>query len=89
MRKHYSQNEAHRLQKRVNELQQALFRQRREWTQEYVGGREIDSFKYDDANHHAVQAVRTARKLEHAVVAVGDDSGTVRLFALPHYKDNQ
>lgn len=81
-----SQREARRLRKDVVALQSVLNTQRRTWAQEYIGGVEIARIHWDDALDSRLVAVRTARKLNHAVVVVGDDGGTLRLVALPHPK---
>ena len=78
-----SQREARRLRKRVTELESAEEYRRRAWSQEFVGGVEIARATWDDKFAHVPQAVRVARKLKHAVVCVGDDSGLVRFVALP------
>lgn len=77
-----SQREARRLRKRLTELESAIQQQRRVWGQTYTGGTEIarHSFPHD----FVPEAVKVARKLGHAVVAVGDDTDTVRFVALPH-----
>ena len=78
-----SQREARRLQKRVSELMQQEADRRRAWAQEWFGGVNIATIKYDDPYHSVPVSVRTARKLGHAVVVVGDDGGNLRLMALP------
>ncbi len=78
-----SQREAHRLRRRVHELELAELSRRKAWCQEWFGGTEIARETWDK-NHEAPVAIRTARKLRHAVVAIGDDSGVVRFVALPH-----
>ena len=77
-----SQREARQLRKRVDELVGVLERQRAIWSQEYIGGAEIARTTWQPLEAIPV-AVRTARKLRHAVVVVGDDGGTVRFVALP------
>jgi hypothetical protein len=79
-----SQREARRLRKRVTELESVLVNQRRLYSQEWFGGVEIGRFTFN--SNYISEVVRTARKLGHAVVAVGDDSETVRFVALPHPK---
>ena len=77
-----SQREARRLRKRVEALEDAENRRRRAWSQEWVGGVEIARVVWGD--HEVVPvACRTARKLHHAVVVMGDDSGLIRFLALP------
>lgn len=50
--------------------------------QEYVHGVEVATVTFSNAD--VVAAIRTARKLRHAVVCVGDDTNVVRFIALPH-----
>ena len=78
-----SQREARRLQKRVQELERAALLQRRAWSQEYILGSEIGRTSWSE-NDAIPVAVRTARKLGHAVVVTGDQSGLIRFIALPH-----
>lgn len=78
-----SQREARRLMKQVAELQRQIKNQRARWSQDYFGGVEIGRAQWEP-NGAIPTAIRTARKLDHAVVAVGDDSGGVRFVALPH-----
>lgn len=82
-KKQISQREARRLRKRVAELEGQEERRRRTWGQEWFGGVHIVTVNYEDANGHTPTAVRTARKLGHAVIVLGDDTGTLRLMALP------
>lgn len=83
MRKKISQREARRLRKRVQVLQEAENARRRTWAQDYPGGVEIARTEWQ--THEAIPtAVRTARKLGHAVVVMGADStGLLRFIALP------
>lgn len=80
-----SQREARRLKKETLRLSNEIDEQRRAWSQQYFGGTDIGRFDCEPNDPRAV-AVRTARKLNHAVVVVGDDGGTLRLLALPHPK---
>lgn len=57
-------------------------RRRRVWAQEYVGATEIARATFT-TEAIAPTVVRTARKLGHAVVVVGDDGQTLRFLALP------
>ncbi len=77
-----SQREARRLQKRVLALEQMFARQRRVWGQEYIGV-EIARREWPQENALPV-TIRTARLLGHVVMAVGDDTDTIRFVALPH-----
>ncbi len=78
-----SQREARRLRKRLTEIENELECQRRAWSQEYIGGVQIGRASMPD---DVAASIRTARKLGHAVVVVGDDSTTIRFQALPHPK---
>lgn len=78
-----SQREARRLKKEVARLRQAFEAQRRVWGQEYLGGVEIARVT---TNVEVATAIRTARKLSHAVVVIGEDGDLLRYMALPHYK---
>lgn len=78
-----SQREARRLRKRVETLEGIITRQRRTWSQEYVQAVQIASAIWT-ADQTIPTAVRTARKLGHAVVVIGDDTGELRFVALPH-----
>ncbi len=81
-----SQREAKRLRKRVQALESIIATQRRIWSQEYFGGVNIANVAFN-ADHQVVVATRTARKLGHAVVVIGDESGNLRFMALPHPKE--
>lgn len=78
-----SQREASRLRRRVEELERRELHRRRAWSQDFFGGVEISRISYTESSDALPLALRVARKLSHAVVAVGDDSGTVRFIALP------
>lgn len=78
-----SQREARRLRKHVQALEDAALRMRRAWSQEYFGGVEIARATWG-ATDQVPTAVKVARKLGHAVVAVGDDGGLIRFVALPY-----
>lgn len=86
MSKRISQREARRLAKRVLELERRQSAQRSMWSQEYFGGVNITSVKYDSIGS-VVSAIRTARALGHAVVVIADSDGTLRFMALPHKTD--
>lgn len=81
-----SQREARRLLKRVKALEHAFSLQRRSWAQEYLGGMQIGTAKWDALDSRPV-AIRTAQKLGHAVVVDADSEGLVRFVALPHHKE--
>ena len=75
-----SQREARRLSKRVDELERAIESQRSVYSQEWFRAVNIATTELHET--HAT-AIRTARRLRHAVVVVGDDTNTVRFMALP------
>ena len=78
-----SQREARRLEKRVEALERQIKGQRERWTGDYIGV-EVSRAEWQPLDPVPV-AIRTARKLGHAVVAVGNQNdGTVRFVALPH-----
>lgn len=76
-----SQREARRLRKRVTELEDRDAARRRAWSHDYVGGTQIGGVKWDKDESRPV-AIRTARKLGHAVVVTAADDGSVYFFAL-------
>ena len=80
--KQISQREARRLRNRVAELEKRERDQRRFWGQEFYGIVEIATATWG-TNDPVPIAVRTARKLRHAVVVLSHDDGTVRFHALP------
>lgn len=77
-----SQREARRLMKRVAALERQIHNQRDRWSGDYIGT-EIASVNLESLPAQ-LSAMKTARKLKHAVVAVTNDSNTVRFVALPH-----
>lgn len=85
MRRRISQREAVKLEKRVRELESAIEAQRRTWSQEYFGATQVASANWEPLDSRPV-AIRTARKLGHAVVVIAQDDGLVRFMALPHPK---
>lgn len=78
-----SQREARRNLKELRRLREVIAAQRRIWSQDYIGATNIATCNWDSENKVPV-AIRTARKLKHAVVCIGDDTGQVRFMALPH-----
>lgn len=76
-----SQREARRLRRRVQQLETAEIKRRSAWSSEYPGGVNICNILYSQDDFHAV-AIRTARKLGHAVVVV-ERSGELNFMALP------
>ena len=79
-RRHISQREARAALKRVAELEEVLSAQCRSWTSEWPGGVELGYLDYG-TDHWLYSAVRTARRLGHAVVATHADDGRIRLLA--------
>lgn len=77
-----SQREARRLRKRVEELEIQEQTRLSRWSSEWMGGTVIVYAKWKPQDSIPV-AVRTARALNHAVVATADNDGTVRFHALP------
>jgi hypothetical protein len=82
-RRRISQREAREAIKRVDELETLERNRRSRWAQSWFGGVHIASVIYEKDSVVPV-AVRTARSLNHAVVAVGDETGTIKLMDLPH-----
>lgn len=77
-----SQREARRLKKRVAELEAQERERRAQWATDYPGG--VNFWSIGDCGADRMAAVRTARKLGHAIVAVPDmNAATIRLYALP------
>jgi len=75
-----SQREARRLRLRVKELERVIEHQRRRYGQEWPGGIEIGSLVTEN---ETAAIVRTARRLQHGVVVVGDETAKLRFIALP------
>lgn len=78
--KHISQRDARNLRKRVATLEAEREAQRRAWSTEWPGGTHITSVAAPAAE---ASAIRTARRLRHAVVATVRDNGEVLFYALP------
>jgi len=82
MRKRISQRDARRALKELAAYKNAESRYR-SWSGDWwPGGVQVSSVECS-ACPTVPMAVRTARKLGHAVVAVCDDSVTIRFVALP------
>lgn len=78
-----SQREARRLMKLVAALERQIKNQRDRWSGDYIG-KEIGRVSWGQADSIPT-AIRTARRLDHAVVAISsENSGEIRFVALPH-----
>lgn len=75
-----SQREARRLKKRVDELEDLENKRRSRWHLDYPGGVNLVNIAVT-AEVHA--ALKTARKLAHAVVVTTNGENTVQFYALP------
>lgn len=78
-----SQREAKRLRKRVDELERAIENQRATYSQEWFYAVQIGA---EEMTRETATAIRTARRLRHAVVVVGDETDTIKFMALPSPK---
>lgn len=76
-----SRREALRLKNRVDELEEVINLQRREWSSSYPGGTHIGNIIPTCADPKI--QIATARRLGHAVVVVNDSQGALLLYALP------
>ncbi len=80
-----SQRAARRLQLRVKQLEAILAAERREWSKVYPPGSVNITTLDGSATPVGVHAaISTARRLNHAVVVVDDDKGSLRFMALPY-----
>jgi hypothetical protein len=77
-----SQREAKRLQDQVRDLTHAIEKMRADWARDYPGGVHISTIEFDSKDRPNLVAVRTARRLKHAVVVI-DDGSVLRFYALP------
>lgn len=75
-----SQREARRLRARVIELERMEAERRNSWHVSYPGGVNIVSI---NVTSDVMAAIKTARKLAHAVVATHEGDATIRFYALP------
>jgi len=84
MRSKISQREAHRLRKRVGELETILRRQANTWADDFIGGTHLGSVKREGEaiGLHIFGRLEAARMLKHAVVVQANDN-CVKFFALP------
>lgn len=81
-RKDITQAEARALKRRVAELEDAEERRRTVWVSNYPGGVNIGTCDFASSDSPIPTAMKTARRLGHAVVAV-DDGHRIRFYALP------
>lgn len=75
-----SQREARALQKRVIQLECDENNRRNVWHRDYPGGTNIYQLQVSDT---CATAVRTARRLGHAVVCIDEPNDVIRFLALP------
>lgn len=75
-----SQREAKRLKKRVEQLEEAEVMRRFSYASDWPGGVNITTVAVGDGPE---MAIRTARRLKHAVVCIVRDNGEVMFYALP------
>lgn len=85
-RKPISQREARKAVKRVAALEHMVEQERSRYSQQYIGAKEIVRCQHGELGE-VVIAIRTARKLGHAVVCIEQEDGIVRYNALPHPKE--
>jgi hypothetical protein len=78
--KRISQIKARAMRKRIDELEKVLSDQRGAWCREWPGGVHLTSITVGST---AFATVQTARKLNHAVVAVCSNGSDLALYALP------
>ena len=76
-----SQREARRLKKQVEELLRDERSRLGKWAMDWPGGVNVASTQWGP-NDVVPVAIRTARLLGHAVVAMADSNGLVRFMAL-------
>jgi hypothetical protein len=75
-----SQREARRLRKRVEELEAMEDKRRMAWRSEYPGGVFLEGIAVQPWTY---AALKTARKLGHAVVVTTNGENTLQFYALP------
>lgn len=80
-----SQREARRLQKRVDELEDAEDKRRMAWRSDYPGGVFLEGIV---AQPWTYASLKTARKLGHAVVVTTNGENTLQFYALPLVKQS-
>ena len=80
MRRHISQREAHALKKRVAELEERNRINYNAWSSEFINGIRLGSIERDPDWLNG--AIKTARRLRHAVVVkIEDDYKTIVFYA--------
>jgi hypothetical protein len=85
MSKAISQREARRLRRKVAELEGVLNDQRRVYAYDWPSSTTITQIQPCESQ---LVAIKTARLLGHAVVAVPQNNGWLHLFAVKHPKVN-
>ena len=73
-----SQAEARRLRRRVSRLEQILFDQRAYWKNDWPGGVHLDTISINETEQ---AIIRTARKLQYAVVVTQVNDKQIELYA--------
>lgn len=81
-RRTITQAEAKALKRRVAQLEDDEERRRAAWVSDYPDGVNIAAHDFPSSDSVVPTALRTARKLGHAIVAV-DDGHRLRFYALP------
>ena len=77
-----SQREARRLRKRVYELEQQESQRRNSWVAEWPNSIHVANIPGDKVDRSIGAAIRTARKLRHAVVVTCKDDDTLNFHAI-------
>lgn len=73
-----SQREAHRLKRRIAELEGIQRKQRNLWWSDWPSGIVLSRLKVSDSTY---AEIKTARKLKHAVVVTVENDNTIAFFA--------
>ena len=74
-----SQEEARRLQKRVEELELLRRKERASWVSEYPRGIHLGNWEPDP---WFFATIKTARRLSHPVVVTHNDKGQLQFYAV-------
>lgn len=83
-RRNISQREAHKLLKRVQELEEAFNKQRSKWSQQFFGGTHLGNIKRE--RDWFAGRLEAARELGNAIVCKCGEDGSISFYALPHGK---